>query len=527
MPTDLADNDEVKAAQEALADAVKALEDAINKAAADKNAADPEVQAAIDNLNNAVTTAANGLAEAVAEAAAEAEVADLYATEVAPYLDDLVISDPAREWYNTYVDEDGNSLKAEIDIVDEDIAAAKEAAAAIKSLIDANKGKMNNDEFKQQLADAIEEFQAQHDMAREEIDGIEQGYLNMLKDAQEKEALQTAQNIQAEAQAAADALTVSVKSKDLADDPALQETVKAAEDAIAAAKAAVADAAEKLAAAGEDGRLSDEEVAALTEDAMAAVAAITAAQEAIAAAEEAVKEANTAAYNRLADDLTALQAKLDAAAASVATGCKDVAGDFEDEFDELQGQIDALNDKLEADNGSLNAGSNYDKKIASIEDAIAQLIADATAAQKAYDAKVAANEKAKQRLDKEIEALQAKYDETASKLANDYSEIADDYKKEMNDIQAEIDALQEQLDDDYAAIKLDENSTIDTKAIYDHLAELLKRADVTAGISAVTLNADKSAKIFTLNGQRLDTVVKGQMVIVKYADGTSKKVMVK
>lgn len=527
VPASVAENEDVKAAQEALADAVKALEDAINEAAAAKNAADPAVQEAIEALKNAATAATANVGTVAAEAVAEAEVAELYAAEVDAYLDDLVISDPAREWFNTYVDEDGNSLKGDLDMVDMSIAEAKQAAAAVKALIEANKGNMNNDEFKAQLEEAIEEFQALHDMAREEIDGIEKGYLNMLKDAQEKEAAQNAVAEAAATKAEADALTAPAKSKDLDGDPALQETVKAAEDAIAAAKAAADALAEQVAAATEDGRLSDEEAAALEEAKAAAEAAQTAAEAAVAAAEQAQAEANTEAYNRLANDLTSLQAKLDAAAAAVATGCKDVAGDFEDEFDELQGQIDALEDKLEADNGTLNAGSNYDKKIATIEDAIAQLIADATAAQKAYDAKVAANEKAKTRLDQEIDALQAKFDEVADKLANDYSEVADDYKKEMNDIQAEIDALQEQVDDDYAAIKLDENSTIDTKAIYDKLNELLKRADVTAGISAVTLNADKNVKIFTLNGQRIESVVKGQIVVVKYADGSSKKVMVK
>ncbi|MBR1733447.1 MAG: hypothetical protein IJ729_06910, partial [Alloprevotella sp.] len=50
--------------------------------------------------------------------------------------------------------------------------------------------------------------------------------------------------------------------------------------------------------------------------------------------------------------------------------------------------------------------------------------------------------------------------------------------------------------------------------------------DVETGIESPSVSSDRSSTVFNLQGQRINNLQRGQVVIVRYSDGTSKKVLV-
>ena len=66
------------------------------------------------------------------------------------------------------------------------------------------------------------------------------------------------------------------------------------------------------------------------------------------------------------------------------------------------------------------------------------------------------------------------------------------------------------------------------KLLEDAIAEQEKH-DIETGIDGVWTTADdmSGVKVFTLSGTQVDTPAKGQVNILKYPDGTVKKVFVK
>lgn len=140
-----------------------------------------------------------------------------------------------------------------------------------------------------------------------------------------------------------------------------------------------------------------------------------------------------------------------------------------------------------------------------------------------------------------VQALRDMYAETLAEM----DEVAPDVKDsetltaQKEDIEGMIADLQEAVDaayDDYTlAPEYDEvlSPSEDIiaaieKLLEDAIAEQEKH-DIETGISDVGATADGEApvKIYTTTGVQVDTPVKGQVNIVKYADGTVRKVYVK
>jgi len=243
---------------------------------------------------------------------------------------------------------------------------------------------------------------------------------------------------------------------------------------------------------------------------------------------------NADAYEQLTKSLTDLQGYYDEQKSTIETNCKDVLSQFTDKITALQDSITALKDKIEKGNaaGSLTAEDleAYNAEIAALMERIDKLVNEAAAAQQKYNN----NEDAKERLDAEIEKLQKELDDAKTTIDTDYADVAGQFTAAEKAIQALIDNLKQELEQLYKNQSLDGESTLEPKAseIRAMIAQLLadaEKAHNASGISRVTVDGinNGTIKVFSTSGRQLQTVVKGQVNILKYSDGTIKKVFVK
>lgn len=240
------------------------------------------------------------------------------------------------------------------------------------------------------------------------------------------------------------------------------------------------------------------------------------------------KVANDAAYEELSAEIAELQAQLDAAKSIIESDYSDVADQFADDIKEIQDAIDALLADLKEKNANqeLTAESTVDKS--AVKEAIEELLADAKAA---YDKKVA-NDAAYEKLSAEIAELQAQLDAAKNTIDSDYSDVADLFADDIKTIQDAIDALLVELNEKNANQELTAESTVDTSAVQEAIDKLLadaKTAHETVGIDVLRaiIGNDANAKIYTVSGKLVTSLVKGKINVVKFSDGTVRKFYVK
>ena len=251
-----------------------------------------------------------------------------------------------------------------------------------------------------------------------------------------------------------------------------------------------------------------------------------------AKAAQAVVTANEAAYNRLTAEIASLQTELDAAKETINTECKDVASQFTEVVDSIQTRITEISDSVKAayEAGELTAESTIDSQ--SVKDSIEKLLSDAKAAQAVVDA----NEAAYARMTEELEALQAELDSAEETVNTECKDVADQFVDDIKAIQDEIDEISEKVESDYEAVKLTEESTIDSQTVKDAIAKLLadaekaqKEYEEATGIYGITIDdiQNGDVEIYDITGKKLNSLVRGKLNIVKYSNGKIYKIQVK
>ena len=251
-----------------------------------------------------------------------------------------------------------------------------------------------------------------------------------------------------------------------------------------------------------------------------------------AKAAQAVVTANEAAYNRLTAEIASLQTELDAARETINTECKDVASQFTEVVDSIQTRITEISDSVKAayEVGELTAESTIDSQ--SVKDSIEKLLSDAKAAQAVVDA----NEAAYARLTEELEALQAELDSAEETVNTECKDVADQFVDDIKAIQDEIDEISEKVESDYEAVKLTEESTIDSQTVKDAIAKLLadaekaqKEYEEATGIYGITIDdiQNGDVEVYDITGKKLNSLVRGKLNIVKYSNGKIYKIQVK
>ena len=436
---------------------------------------------------------------------------------LAHYTPAKALVDSLRNLYNEAVD----SIAANAANVkdNEDILAAE---AAIVAKIDSLHKVVDDSYANETLAEGLADIQAGADDIATSIKALVENTLAAQagKEAVNEEAYKrlTAQitSLQTELDAAKE--TINTECKDVASQfteviDSIQTRITAISDSVKTAYEAVELTSESTI----DSLSVKASIAQLLVDAKAAQAVVT---------------ANEAAYNRLTAEIASLQTELDAAKETINTECKDVASQFTEVVDSIQTRITEISDSVKAayEVGELTAESTIDSQ--SVKDSIEKLLSDAKAAQAVVDA----NEAAYARLTEELEALQAELDSAEETVNTECKDVADQFVDDIKAIQDEIDEISEKVESDYEAVKLTEESTIDSQTVKDAIAKLLadaekaqKEYEEATGIYGITIDdiQNGDVEIYDITGKKLNSLVRGKLNIVKYSNGKIYKIQVK
>lgn len=247
---------------------------------------------------------------------------------------------------------------------------------------------------------------------------------------------------------------------------------------------------------------------------------------AAAQAEHLKKLANEAAYVRLTEEVATVQARFDEVKATIEKDYVNVAAQFADAEAAIQGDIDQKKAELQALYEAVELDENSTIDLETIKTAIEQLLADA----KAADAKLVANEAAYVRLSDEIAAVQARLDEVKATIEKDYAIVAAQFVGVESSIQYDINKKKDELKALYEAVELDENSTIDLETIKTAIEQLLADAKAAAeanSIGSIQRMMSEGATFYTLGGQKVEAPCKGNIYMIRHADGSVKKVYIK
>ena len=239
------------------------------------------------------------------------------------------------------------------------------------------------------------------------------------------------------------------------------------------------------------------------------------------------KAANDAAYAKLSDEIAAVQARFDEVVKTIEKDYAMVAGQFAETEAGIQNDIDAVAEDLKAKADRIELDENSTVDLAAIKTAIEKLLTDA---KDAYQKKIDANEAAYKRLTNEIAAIQTRFDEVKKIIDTECNLVAAQFAGIEANIQYDINKKKDELKNMYENIELDENSTLDLQTIKDAIEQLLvdaKAAQETAGIYSISALTRDGVSVYTLEGNKVDTPVKGNVYVVRYADGTIKKVFVR
>lgn len=436
---------------------------------------------------------------------------------LAHYTPAKALVDSLRNLYNEAVD----SIAANAANVkdNEDILAAE---AAIVAKIDSLQKVVDDSYANETLAEGLADVQAGADDIATSIKALVENALAAQagKEAVNEEAYKrlTAQitSLQTELDAAKE--TINTECKDVASQfteviDSIQTRITAISDSVKTAYEAVELTSESTI----DSLSVKASIAQLLVDAKAAQAVVT---------------ANEAAYNRLTAEIASLQTELDAARETINTECKDVASQFTEVVDSIQTRITEISDSVKAayEVGELTAESTIDSQ--SVKDSIEKLLSDAKAAQAVVDA----NEAAYARLTEELEALQAELDSAEETVNTECKDVADQFVDDIKAIQDEIDEISEKVESDYEAVKLTEESTIDSQTVKDAIAKLLadaekaqKEYEEATGIYGITIDdiQNGDVEVYDITGKKLNSLVRGKLNIVKYSNGKIYKIQVK
>ena len=247
---------------------------------------------------------------------------------------------------------------------------------------------------------------------------------------------------------------------------------------------------------------------------------------AAAQAEHLKKLANEAAYMRLTEAVATVQARFDEVKATIEKDYANVAAQFADAEAAIQGDIDQKKAELQAQYKAVKLSENSTIDLEAIKAAVDQLLADA----KAANAKLVANEVAYVRLSDEIAAVQTRLDEVKATIEKDYAIVAAQFVGVESSIQYDINKKKDELQALYEAVELDENSTIDLETIKTAIEQLLADAKAAAeanSIGSIQRLMSEGATFYTLGGQKVEAPCKGNIYMIRHADGSVKKVYIK
>ncbi len=241
---------------------------------------------------------------------------------------------------------------------------------------------------------------------------------------------------------------------------------------------------------------------------------------------------NEAALYQAYSDAKARVKELETALADALAKIADEAADVKNDFtgNNISADITALRTDILESYTDKTLVENYQaitEKADKIQAAIETLVADALAAQLAFEVEKARQESnaAAYAADIEIiEALVSKLEDALAKLKETYPDF------DSTDIESEIrDAIQAEREKATAALDaVKEEGEYDNKVDSTSIEDMMEKMFEQAGIDSITVdNLTGDAKYYDLSGHKLSGPVAGSVTIIVYPDGSTRKVFVK
>ena len=490
------DYDNIVAPQEEIMAAIAALIDTAKQAQADYeteqalNAAYAQATEMVDSLNKILTDSVAIIAQTCPDVKESEEVLTAKAaieTQIAA-LSEAIEAAKA----------DG-SLTAELENV---LAPKDEIAAAIAALVETAQKAQAEYEAEQALNAAYAYAQAELEKLDSVFAEAVETINNECPDVKESEAVQTAKT-------------------------AIEGQIAALREAVEAGKA--------------DGTLVEKQEELMTKKAEAE-AAITAMVETAkkAQADYETEQALNAAYAQAMEVVNGLNQKLASAVTAIETFCPNAkdADVVTEAKAAIEAQIAALSEAIEAAKADGSLTANIETVLApksDIEDAITALMEIAKKAQADYEAEQALNAAYAQATEV-VKGLNEKLASAMEAIETFCPDVKDSTL--VTDAQAAIEAQITALSDAIEAAKADGSLTANLATILapkttieDAITKLLEDArqaqkDIDTGIEEIAAQQGAS-KIYTLSGKQVSRMEKGGVYLIKYANGSTKKILVK
>ena len=490
------DYDNIVAPQEEIMAAIAALIETAKQAQADYeteqalNAAYAQATQMVDSLNKILTDSVAIIAQTCPDVKESEEVLTAKATietQIAA-LSEAIEAAKA----------DG-SLTAELENI---LAPKDEIAAAIAALVETAQKAQADYEAEQALNAAYAYAQAELEKLNSAYNEAVETINNECADVKESEAVQTAKT-------------------------AIEGQIAALREAVEAGKA--------------DGTLIEKQEELMTKKAEAE-AAITAMVETAkkAQADYETEQALNAAYAQAIEVVNGLNQKLASAVTAIETFCPDAKDtDVVTEAKAaIEAQIVALSEAIEAAKADGSLTANIETVLApksDIEDAITALMEIAKKAQADYEAEQALNAAYAQATEV-VKGLNEKLASAMEAIETFCPDVKDSTL--VTDAQAAIEAQITALSEAIEAAKADGSLTANLATILapkttieDAITKLLEDArqaqkDIDTGIEEIAAQQGAS-KIYTLSGKQVSRMEKGGVYLIKYANGSTKKILVK
>ena len=490
------DYDNIVAPQEEIMAAIAALIDTAKQAQADYeteqalNAAYAQATEMVDSLNKILTDSVAIIAQTCPDVKESEEVLTAKAaieTQIAA-LSEAIEAAKA----------DG-TLTAELEKV---LAPKDEIAAAIAALVETAQKAQADYETEQALNAAYAYAQAELEKLNSAYNEAVETINNECPNVKESEAVQTAKT-------------------------AIEGQIAALREAVEAGKA--------------DGTLIEKQEELMAKKAEAE-AAITAMVETAKKAQTdyETEQALNAAYAQAIKVVNGLNQKLASAVTAIETFCPDAkdADVVTEAKAAIEAQIAALSEAIEAAKADGSLTANIETVLApksDIEDAITALMEIAKKAQADYEAEQALNAAYAQATEV-VKGLNEKLASAMEAIETFCPDVKDSTL--VTDAQAAIEAQITALSDAIEAAKADGSLTANLATILAPkttieaaITKLLEDArqaqkDIDTGIEEIAAQQGAS-KIYTLSGKQVSRMEKGGVYLIKYANGSTKKILVK
>ncbi len=235
-------------------------------------------------------------------------------------------------------------------------------------------------------------------------------------------------------------------------------------------------------------------------------------------------------YEKLMEEITDTEDLLvDTWYYSIKSDCADVAEEFKETYDAIYAEMGALREEALT---ALKAGElvekaeQMDAEVEEMKVEIETMLADAKYAESNY-----LSSKLYEEMVAEVDATNEILTDAWTTITSEYPDMVDDLQATYDEIATEVGAVKTTLDEAYETSELTEDKVAELEeqlaTIEQEIEDMLNYASQYTAVADITTDDNAEAVgHYTTDGKQVPTLQRG-VNIIRYSDGTAKKVLVK